>query len=240
MNNTKQIIKVAMWILLGIMVSAMSVNVFVGMGDSTANALAAEAQEIMEEFRAAKAELKTVQIELAEKEATVEFWRTKRDENTAKQNAYINEAIIEEEIAIAPPIVEVAVVDRFIEPVTGDKTKEDYLVGACNYWAKNANKCVDIMTGVFIADSSWCTQGQGARNLNCGNVRPGSGKYGDPNVEWTNSNNFRKYESIRDGISDNVALYVQLYEGKSLAYMKEYWAGNSENWKLIVSPYFYK
>lgn len=95
------------------------------------------------------------------------------------------------------------------------------------------------MTGVFIADSSWCTKGAGAKNNNCGNIRPGSGKYGDSDVEWKAINNWRVYTTLEDGIYDNVAIYAQLYEGKSLDYMRRVWAGGSYNWSKIVSYYYY-
>lgn len=90
------------------------------------------------------------------------------------------------------------------------------------------------MKGVFTADSAFCTKGAGAKNNNCGNVRPGSGKYGDKDVKWIASNNWRRYKTLEDGIMDNVALYVQLYEGKSFDYMRINWAEGSYNWMNIV------
>lgn len=115
--------------------------------------------------------------------------------------------------------------------------KEQFLREACQMHAKQPAQCYGIMYGVFVADSSWCTAGVGARNHNCGNARPGSGKYGDPGINWVASNNWRKYSSLRDGVFDNVALYAQLYEGTSIDYMRRNWAGGSHNWARIVSQY---
>ena len=97
------------------------------------------------------------------------------------------------------------------------------------------------MTGVFVADSSWCTKGAGARNNNCGNARPGSGKYGDPDSKWAPApGRWRNYPTLKDGINDNVALYAQLYEGSSVDYMRRVWAGGSHNWAKTVNQYLYQ
>lgn len=105
---------------------------------------------------------------------------------------------------------------------------------ACAKHANDVKMCYAVMNGVFKADSAWCTKGVGARTLNCGNLRPGSGKYGDPDIEWTPHNNWRKYNTIEDGIYDNVAVYSQLYEGTTPEYMRTTWAGGSYNWKATV------
>ena len=123
------------------------------------------------------------------------------------------------------------------EPIKPE-TKEDTLWLACGKHAQDQEVCYKIMTGVFVADSSWCTKGQGKSNRNCGNIRPGSGKYGDPEIEWVSVNNFRRYATIEEGIYDNVALYAQLYEGKSIEYMRNVWAGGSLDWKRTVLKYY--
>lgn len=95
------------------------------------------------------------------------------------------------------------------------------------------------MNGIFMADSSFCTKGAGKTHNNCGNVRPGSGDHGDPDIEWKSVNNWRHYESIEDGIYDNVAIYAQLYEGKGWTHLKR-WAGGSSSWLANVQHWFYK
>jgi len=122
-------------------------------------------------------------------------------------------------------------------PVVEHPEKYYWLADACVKHAEDPVSCLKIMEGVFVADSSWCTAGAGARNNNCGNARPGSGKYGDPDVNWTASNNWRKYETLEDGIYDNVAIYARLYEGKSIHYMSNVWAGGSQNWLNTVTQY---
>ena len=108
---------------------------------------------------------------------------------------------------------------------------------ACTKHADNVDTCPKIMKGVFVADSGVCTKGVGAKTLNCGNLRPGSGKYGDQDVRWTAYNNFRKYDTIRDGVFDNVAVYAQLYEGQSIDYMQRVWAMGSNTWGNTVRQY---
>lgn len=112
--------------------------------------------------------------------------------------------------------------------------KHATLQAACDKHSKDPKMCYAVMNGVFKADSAWCTKGAGAKNLNCGNVRPGSGRYGDPETQWIAKNNWRKYSTLEDGIYDNVAIYAQLYEGKSVEYMRTTWAGGSYNWKATV------
>ena len=114
---------------------------------------------------------------------------------------------------------------------------DELLIEACSKHASNQETCPKIMKGVFQADSAQCTQGVGATNLNCGNIRPGSGKYGDPDIQWTVNNNFRKYESLSDGVFDNVALYAQLYEGQSIDYMRRVWARGGQGWADTVNQY---
>lgn len=158
-------------------------------------------------------------------ELKLEEQRQRRSELTDQKNAIINRDLTWNLPTATPTSSE----EGF--------TKEDHLAQACDIWADDPDYCVKVMTGVFVADSSWCTAGVGAKNNNCGNMRPGSGKYGDPDVEWIASNNWRKYDTIRDGIYDNVALYSQLYEGTSVDYMRRYWAGGSYNWSAIVNSY---
>lgn len=91
------------------------------------------------------------------------------------------------------------------------------------------------MRGVFRADSGFCTAGVGKRTNNCGNIRPGSGKYGDPGRNWVAESSpgngyFRKYQTLEDGIYDNVALYVQLYEGMAVRDMQRVWARAGNYW----------
>jgi len=111
------------------------------------------------------------------------------------------------------------------------------LADACIKHAQDPLSCLKIMEGVFVADSGFCTAGAGKTNNNCGNARPGSGKYGDSGINWIASNNWRKYETIQDGIYDNVAIYAQLYEGHTIYYMSNVWAGGSQNWLNTVTQY---
>ena len=118
-------------------------------------------------------------------------------------------------------------------------TKEDILWKACEKHALNTKTCFGIMKGVFLADSGFATKGAGAKHLNPGNARPGSGKYGDKDVKWTAVNNWRHYKTLSDGIYDNTAIYAQLYEGKSVEYMRIRWAGNaSKNWSSTVLKHY--
>jgi hypothetical protein len=115
--------------------------------------------------------------------------------------------------------------------------KHEILRNECRLKAQDGDSCYRIMEGVFIADSGFCTEGIGARTNNCGNIRPGSGKYGDSDVKWTVDTNFRSYATIEDGIKDNVSLYVQLYEGMSIWNMSRVWAGGSDDWYRTVNQY---
>lgn len=129
------------------------------------------------------------------------------------------------------------VVEQELHVVAPEPTKYQHLSNACDKYAANPASCKKIMEGVFVADSSFCTKGQGARNNNCGNMRPGSGKYGDSDISWTVYNNFRVYATLEDGIMDNVALYAQLYEGLDIRTMANKWAEGSNNWYRTVNQY---
>ena len=125
------------------------------------------------------------------------------------------------------------------EMIVPTDEKEQYLIDACETQAKNPTSCFKIMRGVFKADSGFCKDGVAARTNNCGNMRPGSGKYGDKTISWTSyavpgNGYFRKYSTMKDGIFDNVALYSQLYEGKSVEYMRDVWAHAGQNWANTV------
>lgn len=111
-------------------------------------------------------------------------------------------------------------------------------MAACQKHSQSPNECFKVVRGIFMADSKFCTEGAGAKNNNCGNVRPGSGKYGDKDVQWESVNNWRKYKTLSDGIHDNVAVYVQLYEGKGLDYLGENWAEGSPTWIANVKHYY--
>lgn len=127
--------------------------------------------------------------------------------------------------------------DRITE--VGEDEKYQHLTDACNKYAKNPSSCFKIMRGVFKADSGFCKNGVAARTNNCGNMRPGTGKYGDKTINWTSypvlgNGYFRQYATIKDGIYDNVALYSQLYEGTSVEYMRNVWAHAGQNWANTV------
>ena len=125
-----------------------------------------------------------------------------------------------------------------IEPVIGDHPDKYYwLADACIKHAEDPVSCLKIMEGVFVADSGFCTAGAGAKNNNCGNARPGSGNSGDPAVTWIARDNWRVYETIEDGIYDNVAIYAEFYEGTSIEYMHHWWSMYSPNWDVTVRQY---
>ena len=119
-------------------------------------------------------------------------------------------------------------------PISPQNEKEQMLMNACKKHAKNTNLCFDTVNGIFIADSSCGTKGAGANNNNPGNVRPGSGKYGDHEITWIRNHGWRKYKTLKDGVYDNVAIYAQLYEGSSLLQLANAWAEGSINWRYTV------
>lgn len=134
-------IKIAMFVLLGLICSAMFASVITGVSQ----AIASESVEIMEEFRSSKTELKRVQSELLEAETKVEYWREKREANIKKQNDYINAGLEE--------------LDKNDESRAESTIEESPEKGAFDI--------SKLAYAVAMAETKDCTTGMGVTKLNC-------------------------------------------------------------------------
>ena len=246
MNKVKKYIKYGLAILLAVTVG------YTVFADTSYTPMAAINYEraVEEENQAYNAYLTkqysrcVYESELATAKLTDHFNSVRLLESTEDEKSLVDKS--NWECTNESPLEQEKPLDAKIDPIQEQPeliTDIDVLLKeACDEHADETVSCQKIMKGVFQADSGQCTKGVGASTLNCGNMRPGSGTYGDPDIEWTiydapGNGQFRKYATLRDGVFDNVALYSQLYEGTSIAYMQKVWATAGDWWGDTVRQY---
>lgn len=254
MKIVKNYIKYGLFILCGLIIGSVAHSVYAN--DSRVLEKEGEYQEALELVAESDRRMNQLEVHKAEDIAKIEAEYAPYIQEEAQINKSANTLLCNKEVELAKAKLEssfngdlelsdedsIRLSEKVlwkcgeveVEAVTEIDT---LLVEACTKHASNQETCPKIMKGVFAADSGICTKGAGASNLNCGNIRPGSGKYGDKDVHWTVYNNFRKYATMRDGVFDNVALYAQLYEGQSIDYMQKVWARAGDHWGNTVRQY---
>ena len=116
------------------------------------------------------------------------------------------------------------------------------IVSACNEYAPTDQLCPCIVSAMAKNDSLFATAGVGARTKNPGNMRCVADIFMPNGTDCVGSlsGSFSAFQTLEEGVRQNVALYIRKYAGKAPDEVTRVWAGSPRSegyWKDIRSCY---